>query len=83
VYTHRVHIREALIALFESSVPESDLVDKKVLTRNFCNPALNFDKPIFGFKEDSNPSFMVTKDVTPGVWEAKERRTVKCASPRS
>ncbi len=36
--------------------------------------ALNFDKPIFNFKEDSNCRSMVPKDVTTIVWETKDRK---------
>ncbi len=46
LFAHRNHVREALIALFETPVSVTNVVGRKVLTRVLCNSSINFDKPI-------------------------------------
>ena len=62
-----------LIALFEKPVTAGRETERKVLTRILCNPALNFDRPIFDFEEvlHLNAMARLRPDlVQPVIWEA-------------
>ena len=43
---------KALIELFETPVPASNEVERKVLTRLLCNPAIDFDQQILDFQDN-------------------------------
>ena len=70
---HWADIRAALIALFESPVPESDPVGRKVLTRVLGTQAIAFDKPIIDIAANPHLSALSRFGVPPIVWETKER----------
>ncbi len=58
---HRIHVRDALTALFETPVSASNVVGRKVLTRVLCNPSINFDKQILDFSNDSHLEAMAAQ----------------------
>ena len=76
LFAHRNHVRDALIALFETPVSVTNVVGRKVLTRVLCNSSLNFDKPILDFTNNRHLEAMAAQSgdsCIPVVWETKER----------
>ncbi len=75
---HRNHVREALIALFETPMSVTNVVGRrKVLTRVLCNSSINFDKPILDFTNNRHLEAMAAQrgdGCIPVVWEIKERK---------
>jgi hypothetical protein len=75
--SHRTHVRDALIALFETPVPASNGVGRKVLTRVLCSKEINFDKPILDFTTNRHLEAMAKQHdggMIPAVWETKKRK---------
>ena len=72
--SHRYNIQNALIALLETPVPNSDSVGRAVLT-SILGPKPNFYKPIIGIASESNHhrSSLVRPGVKPVVWGASRR----------
>jgi hypothetical protein len=71
---HRTDIQAALIALFESPVPESDRVGREVLTRVLGSKTIDFNTPIIDIAANPHLSGLTRLGVPPIVWETKERR---------
>ena len=42
-------MRNALVSLFETPIPQSDATARTVLSKVLGNPAINFDKPLLDF----------------------------------
>ena len=77
LFEHRNHVREALIALFETPVSVTNVVGRKVLTRVLCNSSIDFDKPILYFTNNRHFEAMAAQrgdGCIPVVWETKERK---------
>jgi hypothetical protein len=69
--THRVAIRDALIALFESPVPDDNSVGRSILTRVLGPSTIDFAKPVLNFRENEHLSALARQGTTPVVWESK------------
>ena len=50
VHAHRIHVRKALIDLFQNPVPATSDVERKVMTRVLCKQDIDWDRPILCFK---------------------------------
>ena len=77
LFALRNHVRDALIALFETPVSVTIVVGKKVLTRVFCKSSINFDKPILDFTNNRHLEAMAAQrddGCIPIVWETKARK---------
>ena len=73
-------MQKALIGLFETPVPASNEVDRKVLTRLMCNPAIDFDQPILDFQTNVHLAAKAKLRgdiVTLGVWESTNGEDAK------
>ena len=70
--THRVAVQDALIALFQITVPDDDSVGRTVLTR-VLGPSVSFGKPIFNFRDNEHLKDLLTPGSTPVVWESKQK----------
>ena len=46
LFAHKNHVRDALIALFETPVSVTNVMGRKVLNSILCNSSINFDKPM-------------------------------------
>ena len=57
---------DALIALFEKPVSATSEVERQVLTRLLCNPAIDFVQPILDFKTNLNVHLAASK-VPPSI----------------
>lgn len=69
-------MRNVLVDLFEKPVTPQHDTERKVLTRIFCNPALNFARPIFDFEEvlHLNAMARLRPDLEqPVIWETSEQ----------
>ena len=69
--THRVAIRDALIALFENPVHEDNAVGRTILTRVLGPSPIDFGKPIFNFRANEHLSTLLTPGSIQVVWESK------------
>ena len=69
--THRVAIRDALIALFESPVPDDNSVGRSILARVLGPSPIDFAKPVLNFRENEHLSALSRPGSTPVVWESK------------
>ena len=69
--THRVAIRNALIALFENPVPEDDTVGRTILIRVLGPSPIDFGKAVFNFKDNEHLSALSKPGHSPVVWESK------------
>jgi hypothetical protein len=67
-------IREALIALFESPIPDGDAVGKAVLAQVLGNPAIDYDHPILEFANNPHLSALSKPGVPSIVWETSTKR---------
>ena len=70
--SHRVAIRDALIALFENPVPDNNTVCRTVLTLVLGLSPIDFGKPILNFKENEHLSALCKPERSPVVWEGHE-----------
>ena len=75
--THRVAVQDALIALFQITVPVSRLPDdysvgRTVLTR-LLGPSVSFGKVIFHFQDNEHLKNLLTPGSTLVVWESKQK----------
>ena len=69
-------MRDVLINLFEKPLTKERETERKILTQIFCNPELNFARPIFDFEETLllNAMARLRPDlVQPVIWEASEQ----------
>ena len=69
-------MRDVLIDLFEKPLTKERETERKVLTQIFCNPELNFARPIFDFEETFllNAMARLRLDlVQPLIWETSEK----------
>ena len=67
---------DVLIDLFEKPLTKERETERKILTQIFCNPALNFARPIFDFEETFllNAMARLRLDlVQPLIWETSEK----------
>ncbi len=64
-----------LIALFESPVPETDLVGREVLTRVLAVTPSDFERPLINVAANVHLSGLSRTGVPPIVWESKERHS--------
>jgi hypothetical protein len=69
----RLKIREALIALFETPVPEDNAVGRTLLTRVLGPSPIDYARPVFDFKDNEHLSALKTPGHTPVVWETKPK----------
>ncbi len=71
--THRVFIRVALIALFETPVPDNNTLGRTVLTRVLGPDPIDFGKTVFDFKDNMHLSTgtLSKPGVARVVWETK------------
>ena len=70
---HMIALRNALIELFESPVPESNPVGREVLTRVLGKQDIDFAKPILDVVSNPHLFPLIRTGVPPIVWETKER----------
>jgi hypothetical protein len=70
--THRVAVQDALIALFQITVPDDGSVGRTVLTR-VLGPSVSFGKAIFNFRDTEHLKDLLTPGYTPVVWESKQK----------
>jgi hypothetical protein len=68
---HQVAIHNALIALFETPVPDDNAIGRTVFTRVLGPDPLDFGKLVFDFKDKEHLSALSKQGVSPVVWEAK------------
>lgn len=73
-------MRAALIKLFEEPVPESYKAGREVLHSILGRDVVIYDRPILCFNTNKVLVPMITKGVTPVVWETKERLESGCKS---
>ena len=69
-------MRNVLSDMFEKPLTKERDTERKVLTQIFCNPELNFARPIFDFEETFllNAMARVRTDlVQPVIWEASDK----------
>ena len=69
-------MRNVLTDLFEKPLTKERETERKILTQIFCNPELNFARPIFDFEETFllNAMARLRPDlVQPVIWEASEK----------
>jgi hypothetical protein len=70
---HRIDMRNTLISLFETPVPETDLVGREVLTRVLAVKPSDFEKPLIDIATNVHLQALIRPGVPPIVWETKER----------
>ncbi len=70
----------ALIVLFESPVPESDLVGQEVLSRILAATTSNFEKQLIDVSANVHLSRLSSQSVPPVVWETKERHSARACT---
>ncbi len=68
---HRIDMRDALIKLFEETIPESYKAGRKVMEAVLGRPLT--DKPVLCFSSNQALAAMVKPGTTPCVWESKAR----------
>ena len=69
-------MRNVLTDLFEKPLTKERETERKILTQIFCNPELNFARPIFDFEETFllNAMARLRLDlVQPLIWETSEK----------
>ncbi len=71
--THRVAIRDALVTLFESPVPDDNALGRTILSRVMDHSPINFEKPIFNFKDNAHLSALSKPGQNQGGLETKLR----------
>ena len=71
-------MRNTLISLFETPVPETDLVGQEVLTRVLAVKPSDFERPLIDIAANVHLSGLSRPGVPPIVWETKERHSA-CA----
>jgi hypothetical protein len=69
--THRVTIRDVLLALFESPVPDDNTAGRTVLSRVLGPSPINFEEATFDFKDNAHLSALSKPGQNPVVWESK------------
>jgi hypothetical protein len=69
--SHRVVIRDALIALFasESAVHDDDAVGRTIPTPVLGPSPIDFGKPVFNFRDNEHLSIPVKPGATSVVWK--------------
>ena len=70
---HRTDLRNVLISLFESPMPDTDTVGKEVLTRVLGQP-MDWSKKIIDIASNPHLSALARPGVPPIVWETKDRK---------
>ena len=66
---HRHNMRNALVSLFETPIPQSDATARTVLSKVLGNPAINFDKPLLDFTSNHHLEFLARPGTPSCVWE--------------
>jgi hypothetical protein len=71
---HRHTVRDALVALFETLVPESETTARAVLSKVLCNPAIIFDKPILDITSNRHLEALARPGMPSCVWETRAEK---------
>ena len=69
---HRIDMRNTLILLFETPVPETDLVGREVLTRVLAVKPSDFEKQLIDIATNVHLQALIRPGVPPIVCETKE-----------
>ena len=70
-------MRNTLISLFETPVPETDLVCREVLTRVLAVKPSDFEKQLIDIATNVHLQGLIRPGVPPIVWETKERHSTR------
>ncbi len=70
-------MRNTLIVLFETPVPETDLVSREVLTCVLAVKPSDFERPLIDIATNFHLSGLSRPGVPPIVWETKERHSTR------
>ncbi len=70
-------MRNTLIALFETPVPESDLVSWEVLSRILAVKPSDFERPLIDVAANVHLSGLSRPGVPPVVWETKDKHSAR------
>ena len=66
---HRHNMRNALVSLFETPIPQSDATARTVLSKVLGNPGINFDKPLLDFTSNRHLELLARPGTPSCVWE--------------
>ncbi len=67
-------MRNVLVALFETPVPQSDTSARTVLSKVLCNPGITFDKPLLDFTSNRHLEALARPGQPSCIWETPEHK---------
>ena len=73
-WTAPSQMRNALVALFETAVIQSDTTARTVLSKVLCNPGITFDKPLLDFTSNRHLEALTRPGTPSCVWETQAHK---------